>query len=396
MSSRPSKFYTWCSVGTNYPSSANPWSTQVTVSLPGLDYFTPGVAIPAENLNYALNAAGAANNSLLSYVGQVDVMNWSSVIQVLPSSSYLVSGFPKYDPYSGRWLFSLSTGTGGTTGIYATTDGGATFNQIGNVGTAPGGMICPSNGAVFAWQGASNSAVLNPATQTWTTVTGPTIGGSAPIFVGKFFDSLYVVILSSSSTVSAFHSPDGVTWTQAGSPFPETTVGVGSYYWHLADNGSNMLVAMGNSQASYYSTTDGQTWTTRTMPTLGGSEFVVSVDYDSSDNLFYMATATASVTRIWKSTDGITWTVTGTLNYLLTGFFCRGSMLVGLATMQQSVARVIFSLNGGTSWAHTQAPVLDMSYALLKGDANWMLFYATVGGAKCVTSLLVGSGNTVN
>ena len=107
---------------------------------------------------------------------------------------------------------------------------------------------------------------------------------------------LFVAVRNTFGLNGGAYSTDGLNWVSTlespGSP----------RYWESVTFGNNTFVAVARTQASLATSTDGITWTARTMPanaewesvTFGNNTFVA---------VAYSSTSAAS------STDGITWTL---------------------------------------------------------------------------------------
>ena len=96
------------------------------------------------------------------------------------------------------------------------------------------------------------------------------------------------------ASTTAASSTDGITWTLRTMP--------ASAIWYAATYGNGVFVAVANSASTSASSTDGITWTLRTMP---ASTYWYSTVYG---NGVFVAVANGTNTAA-SSTDGITWTL---------------------------------------------------------------------------------------
>lgn len=232
-------------------------------------------------------------------------------------------------------ISSTSTLTKSTDGITWSSTGFLAFNKVG---TTTDLLISGGNDIFCVVVNTSTSNVYtSPDGIIWTTRTLPTTATWHKIYFGngKF------CLLSPTSVLT---STDGITWVQgsglvAGGTYSGLTYGNGIYY----------AVKTGSSQAS--ASTDGITWTTRTLPgaftwgdlTYGNgvfclprSDYATNTVYTSTNGITWVSRAVPATSTYWykvlfngtvfvmiaraggnfraTSTDGITWT-TGTFTY---------------------------------------------------------------------------------
>lgn len=111
--------------------------------------------------------------------------------------------------------------------------------------------------------------------------------------------SLYVVLIPGVSTTSAFTSSDGVTWTARTMP--------SSGAWqHVVHNGTNFAAVKSGAAgtAGAYSSNGGVTWTANTMPSGNWSDLA----WGSGAGLFVAVKGDSANVNYATSPDGITWT----------------------------------------------------------------------------------------
>lgn len=139
-------------------------------------------------------------------------------------------------------------------------------------------------------------------------VTGPTI--TARTYRVNHISGTIWYAHSTTDNVCARSTDNGATWstgTLPGSGFPGASGG----YWHVSYvNGLFFYHHSGTSYTtSYYTSTDGLSWTLRSLPTWGSSSSIGGIGYINGR---YVAapgfSATSNLTCLY-SADGITWTV---------------------------------------------------------------------------------------
>lgn len=154
--------------------------------------------------------------------------------------------------------------------------------------------------------------------------------------------------------------------TNAGATFSKVTIaalGAGGSYT-LLKHGSLFVLVISNSSTSYYTSTDGSTWTSRTLPA-NCAGFV-------SANGVLIATATAASTSCYTSTDGISWstrTLPASHTWIAPVYNSVSNVwLIRSSTVGGSYAR---STDNGATWATitSSVPHYNPLQSALGGDA---------------------------
>ena len=178
---------------------------------------------------------------------------------------------------------AAATSTDGVTWTARTMSSSHAWNGVAGIGgsqnvvTIANDVGSGSNIAAYSADGVSWSNATMSSTRGWQ---GIAYGNSIFIAISNF-------------TVVSTSSNYGLTWTERTFPFAAAGIAYGGT--------SNYFVVVGGTpgQTSAYST-DGTSWTTRTMPS---NNYWYSVT--SGNNGFV---ATSSINQVATSSDGITWT----------------------------------------------------------------------------------------
>jgi hypothetical protein len=202
--------------------------------------------------------------------------------------------------------------------MQVSTDAGSTWNNtaasvsyLGNIGAGNGLFVAAP------WGSASNSVTTSTNGTTWTsrTMTINQIWNGNPHWAGSLSTPRWIV---PGVNGSANISTDGVTWTNA----PIST-GTGNFF---VGSGGGVAIALRDGSATYFTSTDLTTWTSRTFPvTVSGTPYIT---YGSGRFIV----SNLSTTVYYTSVDGINWVsnttpATGTAAVPITltnGVFCYG------------------------------------------------------------------------
>ena len=250
----------------------------------------------AQGGNFVAISAGTRTTNT-----SVDGINWTERLLALPSTSNwtaLASGRNKTVVNAGSFVVGIAYQilTVGTTGFTAI---GASENTVGTifvataVGAGTGTAIAVTSHTVAVSSGSTVNAYSTDGGITWTAGGAlPTPGTWSAIAYG---DGLWVAVRSGSTSV-AYSSDGGVSWL-AGGPLPASTTWTGVAY----GGGIWVAVASGGAQAAV-STDNGATWTSKTLPS--------STDWSSVSwgNNRFVAVSSTSGTAAAYSLDGNTWT----------------------------------------------------------------------------------------
>lgn len=354
---------------TVYPAGGNPWNTQVTKVAPNYTYFTPGQVPAAEELNYILNArdvvVNAAVASSINFGAQVDPSGFTTVRSAT------------YDPFKGLWLLG-----GGTNPALAFNYGGdSTLWATGALGTPGSGGYSVVSLDVSPAGANYLATVYNGSTikdyystdhgATWTNIT--TFSGTTSSIEYLNFAGVTVVAGGGSganSFLNYYATPDGT---------PSNTSALSSITcteWLLkAAPALAMAIPRAASATTYYTSTSGATWTSRTFPTsvVNTGDTPYALTYDDVLGQFVLVVLVnggpPTVQRVAVSSDGVAWSVvktfagTGTsltASYVISDISSIQGILVGVTTDNVTVApasasgitRVVYSADGGVTWGY--------------------------------------------
>lgn len=249
----------------------------------------------AQGGNYVAISAGTRTTN-----SSVDGINWTQNLLALPSTSNwtaLASGRLKTTVTAGSFVVGvayqiLTVGTTSFTAIGASESTVGTIFVATAVGAGTGTAIPVSNYTVAVSSSTTVNAYSTDGGITWTAGGAlPTSGTWSAIAYG---DGLWVSVRSG-STSSAYSSNGGVSWL-AGGALPASTTWTGVAY----GGGIWVAVASGGTQAAS-STDNGATWVSRTLPS--------STNWSSVTwgNNRFVAVSSTSGTAAAYSLDGITW-----------------------------------------------------------------------------------------
>jgi hypothetical protein len=197
-------------------------------------------------------------------------------------------------------------------------------------------QITSLGNTVFTSVGAAANLV---GTYFVATGTGSGTGTATPI-------ASHVVAVSSSTTVNAYSTNGGVTWTAGGSlPGGISGTAIGVAYGRYQGNGR--WVALGSGGASAFSTNGGVSWTAGGSV---GSGTFTSIAY--GQGVFVAITTGATTTRI--STDGgQTWTAGGALPASSTWVSIAYGANKFVAVSSDGAVDPAYSVDRGVTWSST-------------------------------------------
>lgn len=353
----------------NYPAGSDPWSGLPTkVAHPGAASvgFTPKRGVPAQCVNAALADAYDANgdakmylSTLLDWTGQ-DVVNFP----VSATTSGLMS-IVLYDKNKQTWA-----GIGGQDFFVKTKDpyvwaasteisGGALL--AGNYETydfdvAPDGSIVIANRDTMSVDDAYQE---RNGAGAWTKQIGN-------LGAGSYFPNVRYAVTAAkwcwvardeADHPAVWTSTNRIAWTSrtapTGLPDPDAAI-----ILTVAADGASVLIMQAYSGTNTYfskSTDGGVTWSAAVTKALG---FTPSGTYRSRpvwNGSYWLAHAvntSTHKTRVFKSTDGLTWTQVADLaNVGLVQIAALGELWMALS--DASDAQVLVSTDAGTTWKFT-------------------------------------------
>lgn len=377
--SRPFIKIQWATAEVNFPAGGNPWNGQPVLHTPGLDYFTPGAALPAEDLNYALNAATGASAGIINQVGQIDGMNWKGYVSYTQRVAW--------DPAYGRWITS-SGGTGGGAESLSVSYDGSSPSNIGSNTTTHGVarlQVRASDGTIVAM---TSDAINNTFFETFTpsgtsgSWNTPTTGPTASLAytgIGSTFFGPYTVwiVPNVSSTVTHIYSyiPSNLAFNtgSGGSPIGHNPPVEGQFTF--ANDGTTLAVFSSASGTNYYTTTDTLTWTSQNLPTLASTENVVGADYDAGQKIWRVVTSgTGGTTHVWQaSTPTGTWTQIGSFGHQVYNATFSGSEILGIMNVGGQ-PRMAVSTDGGNTWYWSKVTP-PLSTGVVETTTNGFLYW---------------------
>lgn len=220
------------------------------------------------------------------------------------------------------------------------------YNGVSAYQSAQGPTTSCQNGASLVVGGTQNSSsgVGAQFTPVYLSSTTPSATWSSLGFGNGVF------MASAQSSTSVHTSTDGITWT------PRTITGAASATWSQPAYGNNRWVILGQGTSTgYYSADNGLTWTAASGVTAGNWSRIVW-----AGSRFIALDATNASTKILTSSDGITWSQANLPAAAGSGQW-RGIAYgaIGATNYVQVVgdsSTGYYSTNSGTSWAATALP----------------------------------------
>lgn len=153
----------------NYPAGGNPWNSQPLKVAPAQFYFTPNIPLPAENMNYELNAITALLAAAAQGPSLAAAANWDEPISNLDPANILGTAVTTatWDAYHEQWIAYVSDlGTGSTGAEVLSTFDGKTWKIITGLHAttdptlfAVGVAVDPTNGQFVAVRSDDATAV---------------------------------------------------------------------------------------------------------------------------------------------------------------------------------------------------------------------------------------------
>jgi hypothetical protein len=326
-------------------------------------------------------ASASSNNPVTDFfLTSPDGTNWTRV--ALPAG---ISGIRQVRFINGKFWTGGGNGAGSST-VYSSTDGSAwTAVQtvtIGGLGTGGGLVdIAYGNGAYVAplelgWLTSADGV-------TWTARSAPTPTGGGTLSAATgvaFANGVFVASFGSVSTVtSMFRSADGLTWT----PIPTLTT-FGGYTRVFVFNNQFVVYERSNTNPSLQGqglvSTDGLTWTrtgTTTNPYAGSGVTGVGNGY----RVAISGVPALGNFRVAITTNNATFTdigITPVNRSVDRGFAVGDTAIVGLTASNQLVT--------GDAPAGTATPPVITTQPVAQS--------ATAGGSVTFAAAASGSGNT--
>jgi len=156
----------------------------------------------------------------------------------------------------------------------------------------------------------------------------------------------HLVAVSSSTTVNAYSTDGGATWTSGGAlPGAISGTAVGIAYGR--NNGTGRWVAIGSTGETAYSSNGGVTWV------LGGSLGAGTWSAVSYGQGRWVAVVTGGTTTKYSSDGGVTWTTGGSLPASSTWISMAYGSNKFIAVSSDGAVDPAYSVDGGVTWANT-------------------------------------------
>jgi len=232
-----------------------------------------------------------------------------------------------------------------------------------------------SSSMVIALSGSANvtSGAYTTNGTSWTAMTTPSSGTYGWACVG-YGGGRFVAVQSGAT--GTMYSTNGTTWTSGGAlPF------VNNYAygaWGVSYLGAAGLFivrgANSTSTATYATSPDGVTWTSRTTPFLF-SNSSAGLPVGTFNQYYY---ATDNVGNVWKTSDGINWTKITSLGSLIGAVgvdivYCDPSNNLFVTTPDNYM---LVSSDNGASFAGITKPTVLAGSVWATDGTNYLMWYA--------------------
>ena len=249
---------------------------------------------------------------------------------------------------TGNRVMSSPDGT-----IWTVTATGAPDNAWGT------NCLCYGNGMFVAVSGGATNAMYSVDGYNWTQSGVSSVG---PWRAVAFGNGRFVAVGVSGTTM---YSTDAITWTSVSI--------AGSLNWSAITYGTDSsgvakFVAINTTTTLLYiksavSTNNGLTWTVYSTASLGGTSWPFQSIVFGNGLFVHAGTGYTLNGLIQTSSDGITWTVRSTLNYLWNGIAFGNGLFVAVALDGK-----IVSSSDGITWTLTTVEAGNSWYGVAFGE----------------------------
>lgn len=350
MSGRPLGLLPSWATDLNY--AAGPaWGGTPTKVEPGAGRRATGLAPnerpPAQHWNQNLNQLG----NWVDYFDAMQAQNWNRRVKAVLQTNGAVSYDPRADSGRGRW-FAVGSNGAGSKYIEISSDG-LEWLALGGIGggdtdlsavasstTHAGGLtIMGGNG------GANADRIYEYKNGAWT---DHDLAGISPLVSVIFWAeeiAMFLIGGRAEGVANIWTTTDGVTYTDRTVPDTSTSVtsGVIGIAGGLLASGSNLYVAISQDigvpaeAGASWTSPDGITWTLRDLTSPAILE-PVSIAFSKEEKAFLILTAAG---RVYRSTDGINWAlITDTAQpFQVNCLACKGSLWIALGGAQSGEFR---------------------------------------------------------
>ena len=158
----------------------------------------------------------------------------------------------------------------------------------------------------------------------------------------------HVVAVSSSTTVNAYSTDGGTTWTAGGS-LPGGISGTAVAVTYGKYNGNGRWIALGSGGTSAYSTNGGVSWVA------GGGLAAGSWSSITYGQGVWIAVTAAGTATSYSTDGGQTWTAGGALPAVSTWISVTYGANKFVAVSSAGAVNPAYSVDGGVTWSNTEA-----------------------------------------
>lgn len=290
------------------------WSAQTLAT----SQYSQGVAYGGGRFVYLRANAGNASSS---YSHSTDAITWTTA--PFPSSPGV--GFRTIVSNGSRIVVS-----GNALAYYS--DNGTTWTATGTVfNSNPRDAIWDGSRFIMAYENVTTGYQHSSDGITYSSVD---VGDGATSIHNN--GSTYVAVITNSATarINTTNITSAAAWSSITLP---AAIDWASVRW----NGT-VWIAVGNATATYATSTNGTTWTSRTLPTgvaQDGSAGAIVRLFVLGGKTYYATSSNATTSFLYSTVDGITWTNELSFNATVT---------VGSTGGATDGTKVVISLGGGS------------------------------------------------
>lgn len=347
------------------------------------------------NLATTINGLAVIGNTLVASVASANATATTTTL----GGTFTTRTVPALGMVCSNGTRLLAVPNGSVGAVYTSTDG-ATWATVATSGTrmlfsgttrvrpvgTTGFVICSGyasgnfiadNGAFYTVDGTSFSGLPGPLDSGTTEIKSIDYSSTLGLFVAVGKTNATTPFVPVIMT-----SPDGTIWTRRWSqvtPWATAYGTISSVKW----NGSMFVAVTDFSTPTAFTSTDGITWISRTLPSAPG--FSVYTEFGNS---VWLIASSASTTQVLASTDGITWAAR-TTGVTLTGTI-RGLSWNGSQFCMVSTDGSVYTSPTGNASSFTQQTTQAVGFTNL--TVRGSLFIGATNSSDTVLTSATASG----
>jgi hypothetical protein len=226
--------------------------------------------------------------------------------------------------------------------IFYSSDG-VTWSGAANA-TGGADYVAFANGRFFVFNGGSSAYQYSPDGINWTAATMPSTGNWHSVAYGN---GVYVAIGQNAIA----YSSNGVNWTGVGAP-------VNANYYQVIFAFGMFIAVSAASVAQYITSTDGITWTARSLPYFAKGGFSMAYANGVMVVLGNAQTSNGASLAVIRTVDGVNWTIVNLPEMAIWSAICyAGGKFV---VMSSDAATLAVSVDG-LAWGESSSTAVTAS-----------------------------------